>query len=37
MEKVLSQSVESVSAAAWWSYRVGIPEEGTEAKPTKTS
>ena len=36
MEKVLSQSVESVSAGGLeWSYRVGIPEEGTEAKPTK--
>ena len=36
MEKVLSQSVESVSAGGLeWSYRVGVPEEGTEAKPTK--
>ena len=36
MEKVLSQSVESLSAGGLeWSYRVGVPEEGTEAKPTK--
>jgi len=36
MEKVLSQSIESVSAGGLeWSYRVGVPEEGTEAKPTK--